>query len=542
MDRNRRFDDAVSTWLEATAPSALPRHVLDTTFERTRGTRQQVGWQAPSWRPSRLRQLPALGGVAVMLATIVLVAGLIGLMGSPPPEPSPTSDPSPTPIQTSGGMWPQASLAEVRQAQALADAGEPSVMWQVTGVIELQLAQHHPKDAPIFLRFLEDRLGWENYRWDEAFAHPDGLVDGDVVYVRCADGKAVDRYRIPDPRLRGCAPTSDDGRHETVKINIAQLDRKGPGGIWVVTNWEITEPATEAGAPSDAELQASLGAFLQARIDGEGAEAFVDVSEYAFLAEDWVEPTVPLLYATSSGKPYERSAYDVVDGPAWPTGTMQVEARLFADGDKTVVEQRFLLERDETGLLRVVYRFEPGTEDGRSVRVTYGFLDGVVTYRTDLPLAPSQDGFRAPDRLAVDGLLPNDDAPRRVAVFLADPRAIGPDCTEGAASGDAATLAARIGANPTFDAAVPAAITVGGIPALQMDVVLGQEAGRCSAPLLTDAAFHVGADRARITLLDLPPGSNARVLAIVTITDEDSFETVTSYAARIVGSIEIHAP
>ena len=476
-----------------------------------------------------------------MLAMIGLVAGLIGLTGSPTPDSSPTPDPSTTPIQTSGGMWPQTSLAEVRQAQALADAGEPSVMWQVTGVIELQLAQHHPKDAPIFLRFLEDRLGWENYRWDEAFAHPDGLVDGDVVYVRCGDGDAVDRYRASNPRLRGCAPTSDDGGSETVKINIAQLDRKGPGGIWVVTNWEIIEPATGAGAPSEAEIQASLGAFLQARIDGEGAEAFVNVSEYAFLAEEWVEPTVPLLYATSSGEPYERSAFDVVDGTAWPTGSMQVEVRLFADDDKTVVEQRFWLERDEAGRLRVVYRFEPGTEDGKSVRVTYGFLDGVVTYRADLPLSASQDGFRAADRLAVDGLLPNDDAPRRVAVFLADPRAIGPDCTEAAPSADAQTLAARIRANPTFEAAVPAAITVGGIPALQMDVVLAPEAGRCSAPLFTHAAFHVGADRARITLLDLPAGSDARVLAIVTITDEDSFETVTGYADRIVGSIEIHA-
>ena len=79
MDNTRRFDDAVSTWLEATAPSVLPQHVLDATFERTPRTRQQVGWQVPSWRPSRLRRLPGLGGVAVILATIVLVAGLIGL-------------------------------------------------------------------------------------------------------------------------------------------------------------------------------------------------------------------------------------------------------------------------------------------------------------------------------------------------------------------------------------------------------------------------------------------------------------------------------
>ena len=194
---------------------------------------------------------------------------------APTPDTSPPSDPTSTPAQRSGGMWPQTNLEEVRQAQALADDGDPDVMFQVTGVIEWQLAQHHPKDAPIFRRFLEEKLGWENYRWDESIAHPDGLVPGDVVYVRCGSGDANDRYRS-DRGLRGCAPTIDGVRYETVKVNVAQPDRQGPGGIWVVTRWEIIEPAEQVAPPSEAEIQASLGAFLQARVDGEGAEGFAD--------------------------------------------------------------------------------------------------------------------------------------------------------------------------------------------------------------------------------------------------------------------------
>ena len=55
------------------------------------------------------------------------------------------------------------------------------------------------------------------------------------------------------------------------------------------------------------------------------------------------------------------------------------------------------------------------------VPAEYGFLDGVVTYRAADPLAPSQDGYGDEDRLAIVGLLPDDDAPRRVLLMLADP-------------------------------------------------------------------------------------------------------------------------
>ncbi len=94
------------------------------------------------------------------------------------------------------------------------------------------------------------------------------------------------------------------------------------------------------------------------------------------------------------------------------------------------------------------------------------------------------------------------------------------------------------------------AVTIGGIPALQIDVVLAPNASACpwqmpslssiDPPPLKHAPFVVqGADRARLYLLDLPGGS-ARVLAIAIISDEDSFERALELTAPIVDSIEFH--
>jgi hypothetical protein len=207
-----------------------------------------------------------------------------------------------------------------------------------------------------------------------------------------------------------------------------------------------------------------------------------------------------------------------------------------------------------------VYDFEPTepagpvpatTENGKAVPVEYGFLDGKVTYRAAYPLEPSQDGYRDWDRLAIAGLLPDDDATRRVLLFLADPRPIGPGCVVARAPADAEALARSIGSDPDFEATAPVAVTIGGTSALQMDVVLAPGASSCpwsepevssTSPLLLNHASFGGVDRARLYLLDLPEGSEASVLAIATITDDDSFETVLEFAAPIVNSIEFHTP
>ena len=65
---------------------------------------------------------------------------------------------------------------------------------------------------------------------------------------------------------------------------------------------------------------------------------------------------IPLLYATTSDAPYERSEFELVQGPVWPSGWMEFKVRLFAEGGETVVEQPFVVDRGEDGRLVLVYR------------------------------------------------------------------------------------------------------------------------------------------------------------------------------------------
>ena len=497
-------------------------------------------------------------------AVAVLAVAVVALRLSPAPDrvdpavalPSATESPdlTPTPLESpvprtsaspSSEMWPQTSLDEVRQAQDLADARDPRYMWQVDPALGDvgHMGQHHPGDAKIFPRFLEEVLGWEEFLDGHHVPRQDmaGLDDGEFVYIRCAPGGTNPLYST-DPDDPGCAPTIDELRYEAVKIRVTQPDQKGLFGIWVVTGWEMIGPAEQAAPPSDAEITASLGAFLQARVDGEGAEAFGDDFADGLNANEGV----PLLYATTTGARYERTEFELVDGPVWPSGHMQFEVRLFADGGKTLVEQRFWMERDESGRVRLDYARDSGTtENGKAVPVEYSLLDGEVTYRAAAPLAPSTDEYRD---VAIEGLVPDDFA---LLLMLADPTPFAPgSCVEAPAPADAEALARIIGSDAKWEATAPEDVTIGGIPALRMDVVLAPGATICSwsegdisesGPLLKYARFEMK-DRARLYLVDLPEGSQARVLAIVTITDEDSFETVREAAAPIIDSIKFHAP
>ena len=297
--------------------------------------------------------------------------------------------------------------------------------------------------------------------------------------------------------------------------------------------------------------------LLQARIDGEGAEGFANLAEYDEFENVRVDKEIPLLYATSTGAPYERSEFEIVGGPVWPEGQMRVEVRLFAENGQTVVTQIFSLERGGTGRLRLVYDFEPSgpdgrpvlatTENGKAVPIEYGFLDGEVTYRAAHPVAPRVGGIwdQGPDVATMVGT-----RERRVLLILADPRPIGPGCEEVPAPADAEALARSIRSDSDLEADAPVPVTIGGIAALQMDVVLSPAAGACpwqlpnmssTTPLLLkDAPFIVqGADRARLYLLD-PPGGTARVMAIAIFSDEDSFGRALDVAAPIVESIEFH--
>ena len=323
-------------------------------FERLLGRRER------KQRNRRIRA-GALGVIVTLVMAAVLVRSITSdhIPANPQPTPTPTPSDRGESFSDRTPAWPQTSMEEVRRAQELADTGDPRFDWQQDPNLEIQVGQNHPIDAEIFTRFLEEKLGWEDFRWDEAFAHRGGLHAGDVVYIRCAPGVANPMY--PDDPEGGCAPTIDELRYETVKIHVAQLASQGSGGIWVVTGWQEIEPAEQVAPPSDAELTAFMDGFLQARIDGQGARRFADVAEYDEFADVRVDREIPLLYATSAGAPYERSEFEIVHGPVWPEGQMQVRVRLFAGNGRTVVEQVFSLERDRSGRLRLVYVFQPSS-------------------------------------------------------------------------------------------------------------------------------------------------------------------------------------
>ena len=380
-------------------------------------------------------------------------------------------DPSPEPT-TSDFMWPQSSLEEVRQAQELADAGDPRYTWQVDPKLRSGFSQP-TDDTEIVARFLREELGWEAFRFSPIPEDSFGVgATYNNAYIRCAPGRTNPLYPN-DPE--GCAPTIDELRYETVSLDLGQLVRQDPSGIWVVTGWRTLPPLELVVPPSEAETTELLEAFLQARIYGEGAEKYVDV-----LGEGSPTGEVPLLYATTTGAPYERSKFELVGGPEWPDGLMQFKVRLFAEGGTTVVEHLFLMNRDETGRLGLEYLFNPDTapttENGQVVPVQYSFLDGQVTFHAAYPwdYHPS----------TVTGLPPLttlylDDNQNAGLAVVADPLPVGAGCRQGPAPPDAAALARSIRSDPDLEATAPVAVSVGGIEALRLDVVAAPGGSVC---------------------------------------------------------------
>jgi hypothetical protein len=79
MATDEQFDELMSTWLEETAPSGLPAHALDATFERTRRRRQQFGWRGLVRSIDLTRSILVLGGTAaIMVAAVVALSPRVG--------------------------------------------------------------------------------------------------------------------------------------------------------------------------------------------------------------------------------------------------------------------------------------------------------------------------------------------------------------------------------------------------------------------------------------------------------------------------------
>jgi hypothetical protein len=483
-------------------------------------------------------------------------------------------EPSPEPTFSGTIMWPQSSLQEAEEAQRLADAGDPRYTWQVLGPGPFTDA----RQTEFITRFLQEELGWEEF---DLSAFP-GLYAGVpqdglwvMLAVRCAPGQTNPLYPN-DPEGRRCAPTIDEYRYETVMIGAEPPVRPDdPSAIWVVSRWAMLRPSDVAPnyrddngdivrrqvrqvvPPSDAEATALVEAFLQARVDGKGAEEYLSPAT----------SQIPLLYATTSGDPYERSEFELVQGPVWPGGWREFTVRLFAAGASTVVEQPFLVERDEDGRPVLVYGtldpfeglFGMGDvltrENGGGLVEPYEFLDGEVTFDAAWPwdwyvggwgFTPTMTTlqFDDPDQSAgFDQLL----------AVVADPLPVESGCRQGPAPAGAEALARSIRSDPDLEATEPVAVSVGGIQALRMDVVAATGASVCEegpAPQVVTPNDHdpdwtgvfLGhGRRMRLYLLDLPERLLHRTLAIAISAPEPDFERVMEAAEPIVDSIEFHA-
>ena len=440
-------------------------------------------------------------------------------------------DPSPPPT-VSTAMWPQSNLEEVEEAQELADAGDPDYTWQLDAQLTSddpfeRLAEGHRVE--LVDRFFREVLGWEASMfnaWEGFASHASGGYT-DIRFLRCAPGRT-------NPLYPGelCAPTLDDLRYESVSIDLAQLDRQGSGGIWVVDQWRMTAPFAQAD-PAVAEAKATerLVEFLAARIAGEGAEGYVDVYD------DWpVVREVPLLYATTSGAPYERFEFERVDGPGWPyVGYITFSVRLFADDGATVVEQEIYSHWDggrSAGIEGGLAMERPATtENGQTVPVPYYFFDDEVVAWVPGPWWSDYWGDEQARFIDFSDPVAGDPVAER-------------ECAPGTTPADAATLAEQVIADPNFETTAPVAARVGGLEAVSIDVARAPGATfscwRVTVPMgLWIYALEPGL-RQRLYLVDLPEGMSLRTLAITVTAHESRFEEVIEEAQPIIDSIEFH--
>ena len=517
----------------------------------------------------RLGLKAALAAAAAAVVLVVALAAIVRLRDEPGPAdvPPPTLPAPPPTTQVdqqsvdgesialrSGEMWPQATLEEVSVAQKLADSGDPAYAWQ----IDRQLSEgpatiEQGARVELIDRFLNDVLGWEAYLLRDVGegVAPDFSYSAFTgqQYLRCAPGRTNPLYPPSAAPNQGeqCAPTIDDVHYESVSVDLAQLDRQGPDGIWVVNRWRQTAPFVQAD-PTVVEAQGKqrLREFLAARLAGKGAEGLV-----AF-GQDVVE--VPLLYATTSGTPYERYEIERVGRSRWPDGSTVFSVRLFADTEATMVEQAFLWH----GTGRLWIYEDATTENGQPVYLSRTSSDGEVTVSAPTTWStwlPGKGAGKGGHEQALDvwfgGLWhPENSFGSGERIELVDPVAYDAWCAANGGSpllsapANAAAIAQQLIADPNFETTAPVAAQVGGVDAVSIDVALAPGGSACGIGGIEISRWVHGlwepGWRLRLYLVDLPEGMSFQTLAITVVAPDKRFDEVIAETAPIIESIEFH--
>ena len=443
---------------------------------------------------------------------------------------SPAAPGNPEGSAASGGMWPQSSFDAVRQAQAFADAGDPAYTWQVDPQLLSPDGEAYfgNPEADIVERFLRERLGWDAFTlspYDANDSH-EGFIDG-VTYIRCATDEPNSLYPA-----EACGPTIDELRYETVSIDLAQVDQRGPTGIWVVSEWRMVDPDMQTD-PRVAEAEATerLQSFLAARVAGEGAERHVEFAGYQTTDRD------PLLYTTTTGAAYERYEIERVGEATWPYGHMLFEIRLFAEGGATVVEQQVFWDG-----VRLIQSATETTENGQPVPVRYDFYDGTVSLSAASPWG---------DLVEEEGLSLDRETRDERLELTARPIPIATNCTQGPTPDDADALARSIQSDPGLDVTSPVPVRVGGVAGVQMDVTIAVGASLCDASGIAQVltprdgngrngiALEQGS-RMRLYLLDIHQRYADWIMAVAVVAPEARFNQMIESAAPIMESIQFH--
>jgi hypothetical protein len=293
----------------------------------------------------------------------------------------------------------------------------------------------------------------------------------------------------------------------------------------------------------EAQAREALEEFLAARIAGKGAEGYVQIIGDA--------ETVPLLYAATSGAPYERYEIERVEGPRWPYGDGTFRVRLFADADATVVEQE--IRWDQGGQLWP--DAHSTTENGQPVVLSSTSSDGEVTVS-----APCTWSMWWPDAAHVAdvgvwfGMMDRVAAPWYASgesIGFVDPVAYDAWCADNGGSpllsapADATAIVRQVIADPNLETTAPVAARVGGLDALSIDVALAPGGETCGIGMIEISRWiHELWEprlRLRLYLVDLPQGMSVDTLAITVVAPKERFEALIEETAPIIDSIEFHA-
>jgi hypothetical protein len=540
-DLERRIADHYAAEAPTRAPDWLLTRALD-TIDATAQRRPMIGWPLGKTRPGQRYQGLRRGSVALGGAAAVVLATAVGLGGYDDRPAVGGPSPSSEARSVFGGTWYSSSEndggTQTMTVRALAE-----------GVVEIVVTNDI---ASVCSRTPSTMTGTGRLEGSTR------LVIPEPVYT-CDDGSEAVELSGP--------PLQEQLRNLTfVRDAQAANLTDNFGGVWLREVGAVPSPSPTTPPPSEPEVIGLLSSFLEARVAGEGAQRYLSIPE-----ED-----VPLLYATTSGAPYDRAEFERVLGTEWPYGYTAFTVRLFA-GD-TVVEQLFFAPPD--GRLGLEYQVDgfgtdiaPTTEDGQPVTVPYAYFDGGVTLQAAHPWIMSDYdpvGLLIPDG---PGVSPTTDGGERHdwdrLVLMADP--LDTDCQRGVGTADAEALADKIRSNPNVEATAPVAVSIAGAEALMMDVDIAQGAWICVSVYLGGDAFDssvvspvfdgswasggvsgggvggvtsggVTGDRMRLYLFDVPEGSNVRILAIAIVAPEARFERAVEAAAPVLESLEFHAP